>query len=464
MTTDSENPRPAWFVGAAFGGNDDQTKRFVQDGVWEGGPVENYGDQIASIQAGDRIAIKSCYTRKNRLPFDNRGKFVAVMAIKATGIVVENLGNRRSLRVDWTPIAPAREWYFHTLRGTVGRVTPDTWWQQALIRFTFDNEDQDINQTLSVPSWRDHYGYLGNNGSAEDEGPLPSYTLDSIMADGCFLPPETLEKALERLKAKKNLILQGPPGTGKTWLAKRLSYALIGHKSDEHVRPIQFHANMAYEDFVQGYRPSAESRLELVDGPFMKLIEDARNHETDKYVMVIEEINRGNPAQIFGEMLTLLEADKRNESEALSLAYSPKRVYIPGNVHVIGTMNVADRSLALVDFALRRRFAFFDLEPSFGDAWHEWCLQNCEADEAFLTTIQQRMDALNDAIASDSTLGKQFCVGHSVVTPAPGTVMDSAWFEGVIETEIRPLLAEYWFDTGGAQTVNDQVAKLTEGL
>ena len=296
---------------------------------------------------------------------------------------------------------------------------------------------------------------------------VASYNIDSIMNDGCFLPRETVDKALERLQSKKNLILQGPPGTGKTWLAKRLAYALIGRKSEEHVRPLQFHANMSYEDFVRGYRPDTESRLSLVDGPFMKLIEDARNYPSNEYVMVIEEINRGNPAQIFGEILTLLEADKRDESEALSLAY-PKyegeRVHIPENVYVIGTMNVADRSLALVDFALRRRFAFLDLEPNFGDAWHAWCRQNCESDETFLTTIQQRMDALNDAIATDPSLGKQFCVGHSVVTPPPETPMDAKWFKSVVETEIRPLLAEYWFDAGGTKTVNDQVTKLTEGL
>ena len=139
MSTEQENPRPAWFVGAAFGGNDDQTERFIQDGVWEGGPIERYGDLINSIQPGDRIAIKSWYTRKNGLTFDNRGEFVSVIAIKATGVVVENLGDRRSLRVDWTPNDPPREWYFHTFNGTVWRVPPERWWQRALIRFTFGN-------------------------------------------------------------------------------------------------------------------------------------------------------------------------------------------------------------------------------------------------------------------------------------------------------------------------------------
>ena len=180
---------------------------------------------------------------------------------------------------------------------------------------------------------------------------------------------------LQRLQTKQNLILQGPPGTGKTWLAKKLAYALIGHKDDSKVRPLQFHPNLSYEDFVRGWRPQGDGKLELVDGPFLQMLEDAQPDLDSKHVMVIEEINRGNPAQIFGEMLTLLEADKRNEGEALALAYPRKpgeRVHIPPNVYVIGTMNVADRSLALVDLALRRRFAFFDLEPIFGSVWRHW--------------------------------------------------------------------------------------------
>ena len=152
---------------------------------------------------------------------------------------------------------------------------------------------------------------------------LPPYEIDHILAEGCFLDRAKLETMLQRLGVKQNLILQGPPGTGKTWLAKKLAYALIGHKDDSKVRPLQFHPNLSYEDFVRGWRPQGDGKLALVDGPFLQLIADAEQNPDDDYVMVIEEINRGNPAQIFGEMLTLLEADKRNEGEALALAYPP---------------------------------------------------------------------------------------------------------------------------------------------
>ena len=450
MTTQSESPRPAWFVGAAFGGNNDQTERFIQDRIWEGGPEESYGDLIDSIQLGDRIAIKSWYTRKNGLPFDNRGEFVSVMAIKATGIVVENLGDRRSLRVDWTPIEPQREWYFHTFNGTVWRVPPNSWWRQALIRFTFDGETQDINQTLSIPFWGDRYGYPDAPEEESNGTPRP-YDIGNIISDGCFLSRAALESMLQCLLSKHNMILQGPPGTGKTWLAKKLAYALIGQRDEDKVWQVQFHPNLSYEDFVRGWRPQGDGELGLVDGPFLELSEVARQDPNGTYVMVIEEINRGNPASIFGELLTLLEADKRTPDDALTLAYqhtTNERFHIPSNLYVIGTMNLADRSLALVDFALRRRFAFFDLEPAINETWRDWVHRQCEIPTDFLTDISQRIGSLNDQIAADRNLGRQFRIGHSFVVPTPGEpiAVPEEWFMQVVETEIAPLLREYWFD------------------
>ena len=288
-------------------------------------------------------------------------------------------------------------------------------------------------------SWR---AYRGN-------GP-PPYTIDSILADGCFLPRKVLGKALGRLRSRKNLILQGPPGTGKTWLAKRLAFALLGEKEPGRVRHLQFHPNLSYEDFVRGHRP-VDGQLELTDGPFLKVMEEARNDPDRDYVLVIEEINRGNPAQIFGEMLTLLEADKRTPEQALALAFprdEQERVHVPPNVYLVGTMNVADRSLALVDLALRRRFAFVDLEPIFGAPWREWMREQGGFDDGFLQQVAERMDALNKVVSADTGLGAQFRVGHSYLTVPPDTQVDDPqqWFREVVETEIAPLLREYWFD------------------
>jgi 5-methylcytosine-specific restriction protein B len=282
----------------------------------------------------------------------------------------------------------------------------------------------------------------------------PSYTAEDIIADGCFLTREELDGILARWEKKKNLILQGPPGTGKTWLAKRLGSALVGSNDREttrsRLRVVQFHPSLAYEDFVRGWRPSANG-LALVDGILMQAIEAAASEPDRPFVLVIEEINRGNPAQIFGEMLTLLEDTKRRPSEAMELAYrkvAGERVHVPDNLYVIGTMNVADRSLAIVDLALRRRFAFFDLEPRLGTAWRAWCVQR-GLDDAMLTEIETRIGVLNAEIASSISLGPQFRIGHSYVTPGVDeTIEDSrAWFDARVETEIGPLLDEYWYDS-----------------
>jgi 5-methylcytosine-specific restriction protein B len=185
------------------------------------------------------------------------------------------------------------------------------------------------------------------------------------------------------------------------------------------------------------------------------------------FVLIIEEINRGNPAQIFGEMLTLLEDSKRGPEDAIELAYRRKdgeRVFIPKNLHVIGTMNIADRSLALVDLALRRRFAFVTLEPQFGGLWRAWCTEKCGMNADAISLLEQRLTALNQEIAEDRSLGPQYRIGHSYVTPLEAVpVADfKRWFRAVAQTEIIPLLEEYWFDA--PDKVRDAAGKLLEGL
>ena len=467
VTPATNNNRPAWFVGAAYGGTDDQTERFLSEGIWENGYTDRYLNEVKSIVEGDRIAIKSAYVRRNPdgLPFDNRGNVVSVMAIKAIGTVTENLGDGRKLKVAWTPISPAKEWYFYTNRRTVWGVRPGTRATDQLIGFTFHNQDQDIDWFRNDQYWRARFGDI--NGTEEIDFPEAIYTIDDILADGCFLDESTLESLLNRLRTKQNIILQGPPGAGKTWLSKRLAHALIGQKDDDKVRQVQFHPNLSYEDFVRGWRPDGKNGLVLADGPFLKLAEDARNDPDGKYVMVIEEINRGNPASIFGELLTLLEADKRSANDALALAYprdDNERFHIPPNVYVIGTMNLADRSLALVDFALRRRFAFFDLEPQLNYTWREWVHEESGIPDDFLADIARRITTLNDQIAAERNLGPQFRIGHSHVTPPPDTPIDNPqqWFTDVVETEIVPLLREYWFDD--VATANAAIAGLRNGL
>ena len=293
------------------------------------------------------------------------------------------------------------------------------------------------------------------------------YGVDEIIAEGCFMPREGITAAVELLRRKKNLILQGPPGTGKTWLAKRLGYALLGVQDPERLLAVQFQPSLSYEDFVRGWRPDGAGGLRLADGVFLDAVSAALAEPGRPFVLVIEEINRGNPAQILGEMLTLIEDGKRHKKEALRLTYPrtvEERVHVPDNLYIVGTMNLADRSLALVDLALRRRFAFVSLTPLLNGSWRAWSAsKGCPP--ALLEEIRGRMEALNAAIAADRALGDQFRVGHSFVTPlgAPGPADPDwrAWYAETVDTEIGPLLREYWYDR--PEEAEAQIKKLHVG-
>ena len=736
QTIDSA-PHATWFVGASYGGTDDQLPRFLAEGIWENGYDDKLLDVVRSMRPGERIAIKSSYTRKHGLPFDSRGRAVSVMGIKAVGTITENLNDGKRVKVDWAKVEPVREWYFYTHRATIWRVLPREWMNDALIAFAFDGKPQDVDRFRNEPFWRERYGttspekqrfewtdfyeavaekllahaddrtpliegiheiasrvpgltylqdkfpdgtsgplrdicpfttmgtfnrsmtdanrktiagelakllgvtvpvppsfegipvlnnqrswffayadkrgagdidalwkvfvaaskmvdgdqldtrdafiraydeatqvwgvawnlstglywahpwefltldsqsrhyinkrlglnvaisgqqgpcdgraYLkllddlrsrfgedgypvhsfpdlslaswmykdpvdepvpagdiGTNAGAEQEtegevreafqvaAPIAPYSVEDILKDGCFLEWAEIDRLLDRLRTKKNLILQGPPGTGKTWLAKRLAFALMGQKDDSKVRAVQFHPNLSYEDFVRGWRPTGEGKLSLADGVFMEAIKAASKDPSSKFVVVIEEINRGNPAQIFGELLTLLEAGKRTPNEALELCYPDadgkrRPVHIPENLYVVGTMNIADRSLALVDLALRRRFAFVGLEPRLGQVWRDWVVKDCAVDPGLVADIERRIAELNDQIAADARLGKQFRIGHSYVTPAHRLEAGDTkkWFQQVVDTEIGPLLDEYWFDA--PDEAQKAIARLTQG-
>jgi 5-methylcytosine-specific restriction protein B len=275
---------------------------------------------------------------------------------------------------------------------------------------------------------------------------LLPYTIEDALQGVAFDKAE-FEGILDIWRIKKNVILQGPPGVGKTFLARRLAYALIGHEQPSRVEMIQFHQSYSYEDFIQGYRPSG-SGFDRKDGVFVRFCKRASLDQETTYVFIIDEINRSNLSKVFGELLMLIEADKRGSKYSLALTYSTsdeEQFYVPSNVYVLGMMNTADRSLAMVDYALRRRFAFQELKPLFGSiALGDLLIQN-GVESKLVAAVSQRLQALNQAIADDQNLGPGFMIGHSYFCVNGSTLVEQDYVNA-IQHEILPLLKEYWFD------------------
>jgi 5-methylcytosine-specific restriction protein B len=440
-----------WMVGAYWAGSDpqDQTQRFLEEGVWENGYDDKFLDEVKSINVGDKIAIKAAITQKNNLPFDARGNTVSKMVIKAVGTVIVNRNDGTTVEVEWDLKFKPKDWYFYTNRTTLWAL-PKNQYSDRLIDFVFFAKLQDYDWFLE--EW---YGAKAKS-NLPIIGEVPAktaYSIADIVESGIFLSEDELEQTLDRLKTKKNLILQGPPGVGKTFLARKLAYALIEEIDDDRIEMVQFHQSYSYEDFIRGYRPLPEKAgtFGLKDGVFFTFCEKARKDPENEFVFIIDEINRGNLSQIFGELLMLIEADKRDSKFALPLVYQrldEARFHVPANVHLIGLMNVADRSLAMVDYALRRRFAFLSLKPQFAaNSFRKW-LEGRSMGSDLVRLIVERMGELNHEIATDSLLGENYSIGHSFFCPRGDNFkeLDRKWFESVVKTEIVPLLEEYWFD------------------
>ena len=258
-----------------------------------------------------------------------------------------------------------------------------------------------------------------------------------------FISKEEYETLVNLIKYKKNIIVQGAPGVGKTFMVQKLVYSLMGENYDANrIKMVQFHQSYSYEDFVMGYRPSNEGFV-LREGSFYKFCKSAELDSENDYFFIIDEINRGNLSKIFGELFMLIEADKRGEMNKIQLLYSDELFFIPKNVHIIGLMNTADRSIAMIDYALRRRFAFFDLKPGF-DSYGFTKYQD-ELDSDKFNNIVEVMKDLNQNINDDASLGEGFRIGHSYLCNIKIEDVDEK-LNYIVEYELIPLLKEYWFD------------------
>ena len=287
----------------------------------------------------------------------------------------------------------------------------------------------------------------------EEAEEYTTYTDEDFLHD-VYMDKHQLQTLKSLLKRKKNLILQGAPGVGKTFAAKRLAYAIMGEKDEDRVKIIQFHQNYSYEDFVMGYKPNAEKGFSLVNGIFYDICQQAKLHHDVPYFLIIDEINRGNLSKIFGELLQLLEADYRDSP--IQLAYNKQRFSVPSNLYLIGMMNTADRSLAMIDYALRRRFSFYEMKPAFENSGFKEYVD--EKQDPRLNNLVKALMELNKVIADDDSLGNGFCIGHSYLCNLEGKYD----LESIVEYDIVPMLREYWFDND--ERFNNEARKLRNAI
>lgn len=328
----------------------------------------------------------------------------------------------------------------------------------------WDHPGQAVLKTLTdITSYTDYVEKLENLFvDVDDEEPeeedkvWPAYDKNKFLEE-VYMSEDSYNTLVGLIRNKKNVILQGAPGVGKTYAANRLAYSIMGEKNKDRVMMVQFHQSYSYEDFIEGFRPSSDSNgFEIKKGSFYNFCKKAADDLDNEYFFIIDEINRGNLSKIFGELFMLIEKDKRGN--ALQLLYSDEKFYVPKNVYIIGMMNTADRSLAMLDYALRRRFSFYEMKPAFEQA--KFVEYRMNLDSTKFNNLIECVKKLNEAIESDSTLGEGFCIGHSYfceLTEATDKALNN-----IVEYELIPLLKEYWFDD--PSRIRDWAEKLRSSI
>ena len=411
---------------------------YTHYGDWGGRPrkaADSVWDYIHAMKPGDIV-----YVRRSFNEIVGRG------VVRSDYRYDEDRSSFRAVRdVEWTHVG---SW---PLEQRIGRLM-----LQRLTENTKYTPDQ-LNALIGIEDSHSPSSVDERSGNNDLDEADEHYTSADFL-DEVFLRPEDLEQMLGLLRRKKNLILQGAPGTGKTFAAKRLAYALMGETDDSRVEVVQFHQSTAYEDVVVGLRPTAEGGFAAAEGVFARFCRRAAADPGRDYVFIIDEINRANISKAFGELLMLIEAEHRGE--ALRLPVSGELLSVPKRLHIIGMMNTADRGLALIDYALRRRFAFFEMRPALD---HPGFLRHVEAvGSARLEALVDVVRRLNQRIAEDEALGPGFQIGHSYLClPAAGPENPAgtdADVTSVVRYELEPLVREYWFDNPAA--MDDSIHEL----
>ena len=399
------------------------------------------------------MAKQSVYKLDGKSSENVKQSFVHYMGDKnATSKQIKDAANSRYVKIDTISIVSSickkqfgvDNIYEITDAGRISTVS-DT--LTSLINAGGDEgEIKELKNTRSyINKYRDFLQYCSDLSEKALDSTTPYDFADD--PDKPFIAEEKFNEIVELLFRKKNIILQGAPGVGKTFLTKKIAYQLIGMRKDENIETIQFHQSYSYEDFIQGIRPTTSGEFRVRNGIFYNFCENAKEHPEDTFVFIIDEINRGNLSKIFGELMMLIEYDKRSPRYALKLTYGEEnspRFYVPENVYIIGCMNTADRSIAIVDYALRRRFAFCDVEPEFGETFKNYL--GTALSKGFVDDICMKVNRVNDIIRTSSSLGKGLEIGHSYFCQLSSVDDEQEWWKSICKYELFPYLREICFD------------------
>lgn len=399
------------------------------------------------------MAKQSVYKLDGKSPEEMKQSFVHYMGDKnATSKQIKDAANSRYVKIDTNSVVLSICKKLYSVDNIykiadAGRVSFISDELTTLINAGGDEgEIKELKNTRSyVNKYRDFLTYCANLSEEALDSTTPYDFADD--PEKPFIAEDIFNEIVELLFRKKNIILQGAPGVGKTFLAKKIAYQLIGMKKNENIEIVQFHQSYSYEDFIQGIRPTTTGEFKVRNGIFYNFCENAKEHPEDTFVFIIDEINRGNLSKIFGELMMLIEYDKRSPRYALKLTYNEgnsSRFYVPENVYLIGCMNTADRSIAIVDYALRRRFAFCEVEPEFGDTFKNYL--GTALSNSFVNEICRKVNRVNDIIRTSTSLGKGLEIGHSYFCQLSSVDDEQEWYKSICKYELFPYLREICFD------------------